>query len=68
MPIGKHFGMGTGLVPFSSVGYNIKQEFNDLGTGDPLDFYYHGDGGIMKYFLGFSGELFNRISLGVNMN
>ncbi len=68
VPIGKNFAMGTGLVPFSSVGYNIKQEFNDLGTGDPLDFYYHGDGGIMKYFLGASAELFDRISLGVNMN
>jgi hypothetical protein len=68
VPIGKHFGMGTGLVPYSSVGYSIKQEYNDLGTGDPLDFYYHGDGGIMKYFLGFSGQLFNRVSFGVNMN
>ena len=68
VPIGKHFGLGTGMVPFSSVGYNIKQEYNDLGTGDPLDFYYHGDGGIMKYFLGFSGELFDRLSLGVTMN
>lgn len=68
VPIGKHFGLGTGLVPYSNVGYNIKQEFNDLGTGDPLDFYYHGTGGILKYFLGFSGKVFDRLSLGVNMN
>lgn len=68
VPIGKHFAMGTGLLPYSSVGYNIKQEYNDLGTGDPLDFYYHGDGGIFRYFLGVSGELFDRVSVGVNMN
>ncbi len=68
VPIGKNFGMGTGLIPYSSVGYSIKQEYNDLGTGDPLDLYYTGDGGIMKYFLGVSGELFNRVSIGVNMN
>ncbi len=68
VPIGKNFAMGTGLVPFSSVGYNIKQEFNDLGTGDPLDFYHHGEGGIMKYFLGVSTELFDHVSVGVNMN
>jgi hypothetical protein len=68
LPIGKYFGMGTGLVPYSSVGYNIKQEYNDLGIGVPVDYYFRGDGGIMKFFLGVSGELFNRVSLGVNMN
>jgi len=68
VPMGKYFAMGAGLVPYSSVGYNIKQEYNDLGTGDPLDYYFQGDGGILKFFLGVSGELFERLSLGVNMN
>ncbi|MEX0980813.1 MAG: hypothetical protein WD577_09775 [Bacteroidales bacterium] len=68
VPIGKHFAMGTGIVPYSSVGYNIKQEYNDLGTGDAIDYYFKGNGGILKYFLGLSGEMFNRISVGVNMN
>lgn len=67
-PIGKYFGMGTGVVPYSSVGYNVKQEYNDLGTGDAIDYYFKGNGGILKYFLGVSGELFNRVSVGVNMN
>ncbi|MFC2090443.1 hypothetical protein ACFLT1_06660 [Bacteroidota bacterium] len=68
LPVGKYLAIGTGLVPFSSVGYNIKQEYNELGTGDAIDFYYTGDGGVMKYFLGMSGTLFNRISIGSNMN
>jgi hypothetical protein len=68
VPIGKYFGMGTGVVPYSSVGYNVKQEYNDLGTGDAIDYYFKGNGGILKYFLGVSGEMFNRISVGVNMN
>lgn len=68
IPIGKYFAMGSGLVPYSSVGYNIKQEYNDLGVGVPLDYYFKGDGGIMKFFLGVSGELFERVSIGVNMN
>ena len=29
---------------------------------------FKGNGGILKYFLGLSAEMFNRISLGVNMN
>ncbi|MCF8346511.1 MAG: hypothetical protein K9G38_04800 [Bacteroidales bacterium] len=68
VPIGKYFGMGTGIVPYSSVGYNIKQEYDELGTGDAIDYIYEGSGGILKYFLGVSGKLFNRVSIGVNMN
>ncbi|MCF8225723.1 MAG: hypothetical protein K9J30_07580 [Bacteroidales bacterium] len=67
-PIGKYFALGTGIVPYSSVGYKIKQEYDELGTGDAIDLYFNGDGGILKYFLGASVELFNRVSLGVNMN
>jgi hypothetical protein len=68
VPIGNHFAMATGIVPFSSVGYNIKQEYDNLGTGDAIDYYFKGTGGILKYFAGFSAEAFNRISVGVNMN
>jgi len=68
VPIGKYFGMGTGIVPYSSVGYNIKQEYDKLGTGDAIDYIYEGSGGVLKYFLGISGQLFNRVSIGVNMN
>lgn len=67
-PVGKHFAMGTGLVPYSSVGYKIKQQYDGLGTGDAIDYYFRGDGGILKYFLGISAKLFNRVSAGVNMN
>lgn len=68
LPIGKHVGVSTGIVPYSSVGYNIKQEYNNLGTGDAIDYYFKGSGGIMKYFAGASAEVFNRFSFGVNMN
>ncbi len=68
LPVGKFIGIGTGIVPFSSVGYNILQEYNDLGTGDALDYYHSGNGGIMKYFAGASVLLFNRVSIGLNMN
>ncbi|MDA3821837.1 MAG: hypothetical protein PF450_04380, partial [Bacteroidales bacterium] len=68
LPIGKHFAMGTGLVPYSTVGYSIKQEYDNLGTGDAIDYYYKGSGGIFKYFLGISAKAFNRFSVGVNMN
>ena len=66
--MGKYFGLSAGLVPYSSIGYNIKQEFNDYPTGTAMDAYYKGDGGIMNFFLGASIKLFERVSLGVSMN
>jgi hypothetical protein len=66
--IGKNFGFSTGLVPYSSIGYNIKQEYNDYGTGNAIDYIYKGDGGIMNFYVGTSGKFFDRLSVGVTMN
>lgn len=66
--MGKYLAISTGIVPYSSIGYNIKQEYNDYVTGEAMDTYYRGDGGIMNFYVGTSVKLFNRISLGVTMN
>jgi len=67
-PVSKYFGIGAGIVPYSSIGYKIKQEYNGLPNGVPVDIYYTGQGGVMNFFLGGSVLLFNRVSLGVTMN
>jgi hypothetical protein len=66
--MGKHFGFSTGIVPYSSIGYNIKQEYNDYEAGSAMDTYYTGDGGIMNFFVGASMKFFDRVSLGMTMN
>jgi hypothetical protein len=66
--IGKYFGFSTGIVPYSSIGYNIKQEYDDYTSGEAMDTYYKGDGGIMNFYLGASVKFFDRLSLGVKMN
>ncbi|MFH0759578.1 MAG: hypothetical protein V2B15_19985 [Bacteroidota bacterium] len=66
--MGKYMGLTAGIVPYSSIGYSIKQEYNDYGSGTALDTYYSGEGGIMNFFLGTSVKLFNRVSLGLTMN
>jgi len=66
--MGKYLAFSTGLVPYSSIGYNIKQEYNDYTHGVAMDTYYKGEGGIMNFYAGTSIELLNRISLGVNVN
>ncbi len=66
--MGKHLGFSAGIVPYSSIGYNIKQEYDDPESGTALDTYYTGDGGIMNFFVGASVKFFDRISVGVTMN
>ncbi len=66
--IGKYVGFSAGLIPYSSIGYNIKQEYNDFTSGTAMDTYFKGDGGIMDVYVGASVKLFQRLSLGVTMN
>ncbi len=66
--MGKHFGVSAGIVPYSSIGYNIKQEYDDLTNGLAMDTYFQGEGGIMNFYVGSAVKLLDRISLGVTMN
>ncbi len=66
--MGKYLGFSAGIVPFSSIGYNIKQEYNDFTTGEAMDTYFKGEGGIMNFYAGTGLKLFDRFSVGVTMN
>jgi len=66
--MGKHMGFSAGIVPYSSIGYSIKQEYNDYTTGNAMDTYYSGDGGIMNFYVGTAFKAFDRVSVGVSMN
>jgi len=66
--MGKRFGVSAGIVPYSSIGYNIKQEYDDLTNGLAMDTYFKGQGGIMNFYMGSAVKLLDKISLGVTMN
>jgi len=66
--MGKYLGFSAGILPYSSIGYSIKAEYDDFDNGEALDTYYSGDGGIMNIYLGTSLKLLDRISVGVTMN
>ncbi|MDQ3047676.1 MAG: hypothetical protein M3R27_09025 [Bacteroidota bacterium] len=50
-PLKKWWGASIGLVPYSSVGYNIsdRQEIYQVGT---VDFLYEGTGGVNQVYFG----------------
>jgi hypothetical protein len=66
--MGKYLGFSAGIIPYSSIGYNIKQEYDDFTHGLAMDTYFEGEGGILNFYAGTSVKLLDRISLGVTMN
>ena len=66
--MGKYLGFSAGIIPYSSIGYNIKQEYDDYTHGMAMDTYFEGEGGTLNMYVGTSIKLLDRISLGVTMN
>jgi hypothetical protein len=49
-PVTKWWGAGIGLVPYSSVGYNVTTSDSLQGIG-PVTYKYEGSGGVNQVFL-----------------
>lgn len=63
-PISKNIAVGFGLIPYSSVGYFLRNE-NDEGT---LRRDFTGSGGINKVFLSFGYNPYKGLSIGATAN
>jgi hypothetical protein len=59
VPMGK-FGIGFGLMPFTSVGYKLES----IDNTDVLTNRYRGEGGINKAFLGLGYQITEDLSIG----
>lgn len=61
VPMGK-FGMGFGLLPYTSVGYHFLSDLSDGFTE------YKGSGGLNKAFLSLAYQVTPELSFGVDAN
>ncbi|QAA82785.1 hypothetical protein EI546_14125 [Aequorivita sp. H23M31] len=61
IPMGK-FGMGFGILPYTSVGYNFLSK-NENGMTE-----YSGDGGLNRAFLSLAYQITPELSIGVDGN
>ena len=59
------FGFGFGLLPFTSVGYQL-QDLNPINND--LEFLYEGEGGLNKAFLGVGYQINKNLSFGIDAN
>ncbi|MFO8055396.1 MAG: hypothetical protein R6U19_09590 [Bacteroidales bacterium] len=64
-PVTEWMGISFGLMPFSNIGYNIKDEqtYDDIGH---VLYQYEGSGGINQFYIGSGVSLTPELSLGVN--
>ncbi|MCM4172854.1 hypothetical protein DHD32_15290 [Arenibacter sp. TNZ] len=64
--LGKGFGMGFGIMPYSSIGYNFQSErTNAQGL---IAESFNGEGGLNRVYFSLGYELFKNFSLGVTSN
>jgi len=69
----RKWGFSFGLIPFTQIGYSIKDNVTDSITGD-VEFDYEGEGGIDQVYLGTGYELWhdsngiNILSVGANIS
>ncbi|MFK7756060.1 MAG: hypothetical protein AB8B53_03925 [Flavobacteriales bacterium] len=54
LPFGKGFAAAFGVLPYSSVGYDLEADGGTLPDGTPVTYEYSGSGGLTNGFLGFS--------------
>jgi hypothetical protein len=64
LPLGK-WGVGFGLIPYSSVGYKIESITDDVDTNNKR---YSGSGGLNKAFLGVGYKISPKFSVGADVH
>lgn len=70
-PVTKHLKASFGLMPYSSVGYNIGESSSLVVSPDSsthVKNVYAGDGGINKVYMGLGYQLSKNFSVGVNVD
>lgn len=64
-PITKKWHSTLALLPMSSVGYQIKEQYEDNVIGE-AEFIYTGEGGLNQLLFGNSFKINNNFSIGLN--
>lgn len=64
--VGKGLGMGFGIMPYSSVGYNLVDDRTE--TGGSLVNIYTGEGGLTRAFYSIGYEIVDNLSIGATVN
>ena len=64
--LGKGLGMGFGIMPYSSVGYNLVDE--RANGSQPLTNVFNGEGGVNRFYYSIGYQFMKDFSVGVTAN
>ena len=64
----RRIALTIGLLPFSSVGYNVTQSYTETPTSPNYAKQVYGDGGLHQVFGGVGLKVFNNLSVGANIS
>ncbi len=67
-PVTKWWGSCAGVIPFSSVGYDILTTVPVEGTNTSIETKFTGTGGVNQFYLIHSFRLTRQLSLGINVS
>lgn len=65
-PINKYLSVSSGLLPYSSIGYNLDYMDYETWLEDSVSVLSTGNGGLSKYYFGTSLQLHKTLSIGIN--
>jgi len=65
--ISKGFGIGFGLMPYTSVGYNLVEETINSNAAQVTN-TFRGNGGLNKVYFSVGYEFYKNLSIGASMN
>ena len=63
IPLGR-FGAAMGLIPFTSLGYKIKNDATDI---NPINKQFNGWGGLNRVFIGTGYRITSNLNIGANI-
>ena len=66
-PVAKNVGVGFGLMPYSSVGYNLANESTN-GDGATVTNVFNGDGGLNRAYLSVGFAPIQNLSFGATVS
>lgn len=66
-PLGDKIGVGFGIMPLSSVGYNLSNESTNV-EGQPVTNIFTGEGGLNRVYLSLGIEPIRDLSFGTTIN
>ncbi|MEM9078437.1 MAG: hypothetical protein AAGC43_15440 [Bacteroidota bacterium] len=67
LPVSPKAAIGFGLMPFTSVGYNLEQVVTN-SDGQEVTNVFAGEGGLNRVYLSAGAEIIKNLSLGATVN